>query len=79
MPNLQQVLVHARVNPEFYARRGGWRYFQSETRIQTILRQAGLISALQWLKAVGIRLIIQVCIPSRLRGWLFRHVFREKV
>jgi len=76
--NLPEVLVSARVNPLFYNRRGGYRYFISELKIQNILLKNRIIILPQWLMNICIRLIVQIILPSVIRGWFFKKFFRKE-
>lgn len=71
------VLVHVRVGEEMYARRGGWKYFCSERRLQKYMRKHKLISYPTYAVNVTKRMIVQVLLPNRLRGWVFQHFARE--
>ena len=62
--NVPEDLVNVRVGDEMYRRRGGWRYFRSEAKLQ------GLMLEKQ-------RLALQVLMPNRLRGWVFRKFARS--
>ena len=76
--NLSDTLVYVRVGKEMYQRRGGQSYFISERNIQKLMFQNGLISAPRYIINVFQRLILQVLIPSRLRGWILRTFARER-
>ena len=76
--NISEVLVKARVNEKFYKRRGGWKYFLSEARIQKFMYENNIISFLRLVLNLLIRLIVQVLMPPRLRGGFFRLFFRGK-
>lgn len=75
--NLPDVLVYVRVGQEMYSRRGGWRYFRSEARLQRLMLQKGIISPGRYGLNVAQRLVLQVLMPNRLRGFLFRKLARE--
>lgn len=72
-----EVLVNVRVGEEMYARRGGWKYFCSERKLQKYMRKHKLISYPTYAVNVIKRLIVQVLMPNRLRGWVFQHFARE--
>lgn len=71
------VLVHVRVGEEMYQRRGGWKYFCSERKLQKFMRKNQIISFPQYFINVTKRLIVQVLLPNRLRSWAFKHFARE--
>lgn len=75
--NIQEILVNVRVGEEMYQRRGGWRYFKSESGIQGYLLNKGIISFPRYLYNVFIRLVVQVLMPNWLRGWVFRKFARR--
>ena len=70
--NIQENLVNVRVGEEMYQRRGGLRYFKSESRLQHYMFQQGLISFPRYVYNVTIRFIVQVLLPNKIRGWVFR-------
>ena len=77
--NVGAVLVNVRVGADMYRRRGGWRYFKSEARLQRYMRKTGVIGSLTYLENVAKRLIVQVLLPNRLRGWVFKKFARKAV
>ena len=76
--NLEDVLVDVRVNDEFYARRGGWRYFMSEYKIQHIMYKNGIISLPKYLFNVTIRFVLQVVLSDGMRGYIFKTLVRKR-
>jgi glycosyltransferase involved in cell wall biosynthesis len=77
--NIPENLVNVRVGKEMYARRGGWKYFKSEAKLQKFMRQNRIIGLGRYLVNVTQRLIVQVLLPNKLRGWVFKKFAREKV
>lgn len=77
MENTGTTLVKARVGADMYRRRGGWKYFRSEAGLQKYMRKEKLISLPLYLVNVTKRLIVQVLLPNRLRGWVFQRFARE--
>lgn len=75
--NIQENLVNVRVGDEMYQRRGGWRYFKSEAGMQVYMLTHGIILPLRFLYNVSIRLAVQVLMPNKVRGWVFRHFARK--
>lgn len=71
------VLVNVRVGEDMYRRRGGWKYFRSERKLQKYMYQNKIISLPLYCANVIKRLIVQVLLPNRLRGWAFRTFARE--
>jgi glycosyltransferase involved in cell wall biosynthesis len=74
--NLPQNLVYFRTN-NVYSRRGGWKYFRSETKLQAYMLQRRVISFPRFTYNVAIRFAAQVLMPQRLRGYLFNKLLRE--
>lgn len=77
--NVAETLVYARVGKEMYQRRGGVRYFKSEVRLQGFMLKNKVISLPRYMINVNKRLIVQVLLPNRLRGWVFKKFARRTV
>ena len=75
--NLPCNLVNVRVGQEMYQRRGGMKYFKSEAGLQKVMFRNGIISLPRYLINVGERLVLQVLMPAKLRGWVFKKFARE--
>ena len=75
--NLPDNLVHVRVGKEMYRRRGGWKYFKSEAKLQYWMLKNKVIGPVTWAVNVAKRLIVQVLLPNRLRGWVFQTFARK--
>lgn len=75
--NIQENLVYVRVGKEMYSRRGGWRYFKSEARLQKYMLNNHLINLPKYLYNTVIRFAVQVAMPNWLRGWVFRTFARK--
>lgn len=76
--NVHQVLVNVRVGEEMYQRRGGLRYFKSEAELQKYMLDNRVIGLRTYLINVNKRLIVQVLLPNRLRGWVFQKFARSR-
>lgn len=76
--NVPQTLVNVRVGNEMYRRRGGRKYFASEAALQKYMYREKLIGFRRYTLNVAKRFVVQILLPSRLRGWVFRCVAREK-
>lgn len=74
--NLPQNLVFVRMNG-VYQRRGGWKYFMSEARLQAYMLQQSVIGFARFTYNVAIRFAVQVLMPARLRGYLFHMLLRK--
>lgn len=77
--NLAENLVNVRVGKEMYQRRGGWKYFKSEAKLQKYMRQNKIIGFGTYFVNVAKRLIVQVLLPNKLRGWVFKKFARKRV
>ena len=77
LANLPDTLVNVRVGKEMYARRGGWRYFKSEKKIQDYMRKKKFIGFGRYLFNVAIRFGVQVVMPNSVRGFVFKTLFRK--
>lgn len=75
--NIQEKLVDVRVGEEMYQRRGGWRYFKSEAKLQHYMWRNNVIGFVRFIYNVSIRFAVQVAMPNTLRGWVFRMFARK--
>lgn len=75
--NLPDTLVNVRVGRDMYRRRGGWRYFKSEERLQRYMLGHRLISLPRYAYNVAGRFFVQVAMPNWLRGIVFQKLFRK--
>lgn len=76
--NTGTVLVNVRVGPEMYQRRGGGRYFKSELDLQKYMLKRHIIKSPVFLINVLIRIVVQVVLPNKLRGFVFKKVIRKR-
>lgn len=76
--NIQENLVNVRVGKEMYQRRGGMRYFKSEAKLQGFMRKNRLIGLPRYVINVSERLILQVLMPNKIRGFLFQKLARKQ-
>lgn len=77
--NVPDTLVNVRVGKDMYRRRGGFRYFKSETKLQKFMLKNKVISIRIYLSNVCKRFIVQMLLPNRVRGWVFRKFARKSV
>lgn len=75
--NLPDILVSVRVGKEMYKRRGGWKYFKSEAKLQRWMLKHKIIALPRYCVNVLIRLCVQVLMPNWLRGLVFQKFFRK--
>lgn len=76
--NIPDNLVNVRVGSDMYQRRGGWKYFKSEAKLQRLMYKKKMISFLRYSINILERAIIQILMPNRLRGWFFQKYARNK-
>ena len=77
--NLPDNLVNVRVGKEMYQRRGGIKYFKSEAKLQSFMLKNKMIFFPTYIANVVKRLIVQVLLPNKLRGWVFKKFARKAV
>lgn len=75
--NTGTILVNFRSGADMYSRRGGMKYFKSEAKLQKYMFSKKMISLPRYLINVTERLILQVLMPNKLRGFIFRKFARE--
>ncbi len=75
--NLPDTLVKVRVGADMYRRRGGWKYFKSEAKLQKYMFNHHVISLPRYCYNVIGRFIIQVAMPNSFRGFIFQKLFRK--
>lgn len=76
--NVQEPLVNVRVGKEMYQRRGGRKYFASEAKLQKYMLKNGVIGFGTYFMNVSKRLIVQVLLPNKIRGWVFKKFARKQ-
>lgn len=77
--NVSDILVNVRVGKTMYQRRGGKRYFLSEAKLQKYMLDNKVIGSYTYFINIVKRFIVQVLLPNRLRGWVFRKFARRSV
>jgi len=75
--NVDVSLVDVVAPTEYFSRRGGWRYCQSELKMQWLLFLHGKSLAL-FLRGVLVRLIVYLFVPTGVRRMLYRKFLRDK-
>ena len=76
--NTDKFLVNVRVGKEMYERRGGIKYFKSEAKLQKYMLKNNVIGFGTYFFNVSKRFIVQVLLPNKIRGWVFKKFAREK-
>ena len=75
--NLEDVLVYARTNPDFYKRRGGWKYFLSEYKLQKFMYSNKINNIFRCSTNIIIRFVVQLLLPNYIREKVFIKFFRQ--
>ena len=75
--NVSNVLVNVRAGEEMSSRRGGWKYFKSEAKLQTYMLRKGFIFLPRYIYNVGARFGGEVILSNKMRAGLFK-LMREK-
>lgn len=79
MMNTGTILVNARVGEEMYSRRGGKKYFKSEAKLQKYMLDNNMIGFGTYFINIFKRFIVQVLLPNKIRGWVFKKYARKQV
>jgi glycosyltransferase involved in cell wall biosynthesis len=77
--NINDILVDVRLNESFYSRRGGWRYFVSEYKIQHFMYKNRIILYPRYIFNIAIRFILQIVLTEAMRGYIFKKLARKRV
>lgn len=75
--NTDSVLVNVRVSEDMYKRRGGWKYFVSEWKLQNYMLVNKVIDPVTYCINVAKRLVVQVLLPNQLRAYVFQKFARK--
>ena len=75
--NIPEVTVNVRSGADQYARRGGKKYFDSEIGIKKLMLKNGMITRTQFVINYVKRFVVQLLLPNRVRGWVFRTFARK--
>jgi glycosyltransferase involved in cell wall biosynthesis len=74
--NVEDIVLLFRVKPELYSRRGGIKYWISESRLQIFSWRMGTTSLSWVLVGVATRFVVQVAVPRQLRAWIYNRILR---
>lgn len=75
--NVHDILVNVRVGEDMYKRRGGWKYFKSEYRLQKFMLSNRIIKLKTFVINVTKRVIVQLLLPNSIRGIVFKKFARS--
>lgn len=70
--NVPEILVNVRIGNEMSARRGGWKYFSSEARLQTYMLRKKVISFPRYIYNILLRFGGEVVLTNKIRMKLFK-------
>ena len=77
--NVPENLVNVRVGDDMYNRRGGIKYFKSEVKLQKYMLEHHVIGLGTYFVNVLKRLVVQMILPNKIRGWVFKKFARKQV
>ncbi len=75
--NVDDVLVNVRVGEDMYNRRGGLKYYRSEKKLQKFMLKNKVIGVMTYLTNITKRFIVQVLMPNKIRGFIFKKFARK--
>lgn len=75
--NIQVPLLYVRGNEDFYARRGGWKYFKKNYTFFVEHRKSGFFTFMDCIRSLVPRFIICM-MPNNMRVFTYRNLLREK-
>lgn len=75
--NVPQPVLWFRTNPDLFARRGGFRYWMNEVRLQTFSLRSGTTTFGRLLFGATVRFIVQVVMPNRAREFFYKRILRK--
>lgn len=75
--NIQEPLTYMRVSPDFYKRRGGWKYMRTILTFKNIQLKTGYFTLGEYLKST-IPHVIVCLMPNQLRDYVYRNFLRKK-
>ena len=76
--NIYEPLVYVRMTEDTYRRRGGWRYFISEAKIQYYMFSRNMIQFGRLLINITQRIVVQLLLPNCFRRWIFNRFARKR-
>ncbi|WP_371396491.1 glycosyltransferase [Fretibacter rubidus] len=74
--NSPHSLIWFRTNPALFMRRGGWRYWLNETKLQFYSLRSGTTSLRYVVPGVALRFVIQVMSPNKIRKYFYENILR---
>ncbi len=77
--NVGTSLVNVRIGKDMFSRRGGFKYFKSEKKLQKIMLKNRIISPITYFFNVSKRFFVQCVLPNSLRGLIYKRFARKTV
>lgn len=75
--NISDILVNVRVGKDMYARRGGWKYFKSDSKILKWKLENNLTTNSRYFYNYIVRFVVQVLMPNNVRAFIFKRLLRS--
>ena len=76
--NLNEPFVKMRITDDTYLRRGGYKYFVAQKKMQDYMLQEKMINVFEYIYNVSIRFVARVLLPNRVRKQLYLNLLRKK-
>lgn len=76
--NIPDIVVNVRAGKDQYARRGGMKYYKSQSKTFYYMYSHGLISLTRLLYNYMVRGIVQFLMPNGLRTFIYQNMLRNK-
>jgi glycosyltransferase involved in cell wall biosynthesis len=76
--NIPEILVYVRVGKDMYNRRGGLKYFFSDSRLQRYKFENKIVNFYEYITNVFIRFVVQVIMPNVIRYFTYKYFFRKR-
>ncbi len=76
--NIPDLCCYARIDPDFYRRRGGWRYFLKTLKMERTILAHHFIDPLQFFCNSIARFSCTVLMPPICRKWFYIRFLRKK-
>ena len=76
--NVPDVVLRFRTSADMYSRRGGWKYWWNESRLQYFSLSQGTTSLPLMVAGTAFRFLVQVIIPDSLRSRVYKKILRKE-
>jgi glycosyltransferase involved in cell wall biosynthesis len=75
--NIPEILCYVRVGSDMYKRRGSIKFFKSEAKLMKFILDNKIIKFHEYLINIFVRIVVQVLMPTFIRGVVFKIFFRK--